>query len=161
MAGDAVRVNGRQIDWGSVRLRINGTPYYGFTAIEFSDGLEVSHAYGAGRHRGPRGRTAGKYMPEPLVLTCWRSTTKQIREDLAAEASDGRSYGSVIIPISVQYIEPDDAEVSVDAEECKLIKIETSDEEGPDGLSDKLTFHVMRYRFDGLTQFDSSEEAGA
>lgn len=158
---DALRVNGNQLDWGSGKFKIDGALYSGVTAIEYSDGLEVGLAYGMGRHHGPRGRTAGKYTPEPLVVTCWESTAKSIRDDLALKAPDGRSFGRVVVPITVQYIEADDAIVTVDAQECRLVKIETSHEEGPEGLQKKLTFSVMRYVYDGLTLYDSSAEGGA
>jgi len=158
---DAQRVNGNQISWGSLSLKIDGTPYSGITAVEYSDGRERALAYGMGRHHGPRGRTSGKYTPEPLVITCWESTAKEIRDDLMSKASDGRSFGNAVVPIIVQYVEPDDAVVTVDAQECVLVKIESSNEEGPEGLDKKLTFSVMRYVYDGGTLYDSSAESGA
>lgn len=157
MAGDAARVNGNLIDWGSLKFKMDGTPYSGITGIEYADGRERAYAHGIGRHRTPRGRTAGKYQPEPLVVTCWSSTAKAIRADLAAKASDKKSYGNVEVPIIVQYIEPDDAEITVEAIGCVLVKDESSDEEGPEGLNVKLTFSPMRLIRDGLSLFDQTE----
>lgn len=146
---DEVRINGNQLGWGSAKLKIEGTPYTGITAIEYNDGVEVSHAYGMGVDHAPRGMTAGKYTPEPFVLTCWASTAKAIRADIAARAQPGRGLSSVRSSIILQYIEPDDAVVTVEVIDARLVKNEASNEESPDGLSEKLTFAVMRYVRDG------------
>lgn len=148
---DEVRINGIQLSWSSVKLKLDGTPYAGITAIEYADGIEAAHTYGMGRDHAPRGMTAGKYTPEDFVITCYASTAKAIRADLASKAQPGRGYGSVRVPIILQYIEPDDAVVTVEALEARLVKNEASNEEGPDGLSEKLTFKVMRYVRDGLS----------
>lgn len=148
---DEVRINGLQISWSSLKLKIDGTPYSGVTSIEYADGLETAYAYGMGRDHAPRGMTAGKYTPEPLVLTVATSTSKAIREDLAGKAQPGRGYGSVSVPIIIQYIEPDDAVVTVEALDARLVKVEASNEEGPDALNEKLTFMPMRLVRDGLS----------
>lgn len=153
---DETRINGNQISWPSLSLKIDGTPYSGITAIEFGDGRERAYAYGMGRHHAPRGRTAGKYVPEPFVITCWKSTAKAIRDDLAAKAGSGKGYGSVEVPIVLQYVEPDDAVITVEAQQCVLVKEENSDEEGPEGLNSKLTFMPMRYVRDGKAIFDGA-----
>lgn len=158
---DAARVNGNLISWGSFEIKIDDEPYSGVTAVDYNHSRERAYAYGTGRHHSPRGRTAGKYTPEPLVITCWKSTAKAIRERLKAAASDGRSYGNAIVGIVLQYIEEDDDTVTVDAQECVLTKEEMSDEEGPEGLNEKLTFMPMRYVINDGTLYDSSAEAGA
>lgn len=157
---DATRINGTQISWASLSFKLNGQRYYGITAIEgATDSRERAYAYGSGRHHAPRGITAGKYTPEPLVITCWKSTAKAIRTDVAARSSDGVSYGSVTDnQIVVQYIEPSDALVTIEVQDCTITKIEASDEEGAEGLSEKITFMPMRIIRDGLTLFDSTEE---
>jgi hypothetical protein len=157
--GDTVRVNGVQISWSSVKLKIGGTPYTGITAVEYADGVEKSYAYGMGRHHAPRGITRGKYTPEPFVLTAWASTAKAIREDLNAKAS-GRGISNVPVAIVLQYVEKDDAVITIEALDARLTKNEASNEEGPDALSEKLTFMPMRIKRNGVALYDTTE-AGA
>lgn len=159
MAGDSVRINGLQIGWASVKFKVNGNPYRGITAIEYADGVEASYAWGTGRHFAPRGRTAGKYTPEPFVVTAFKSTAGAIRKDLNEQAN-GRGVSSVSVPIVLQYVEKDDAVITVEALESRLMKNEGSDEEGPDALTEKLTFMPMRIKRNGIALYDTTE-AGA
>lgn len=156
---DATRINGNLISWASLKVKLNGEPYSGITSIEYSDGRERAYAYGIGRHHAPRGMTAGKYTPEPCVITCWKSTAKAIREAVAKRAQDGRSYGSVTDNVLVvQYVEPTDAVITVEIQDAPITKIEASDEEGPEGLNEKITLAPMRIIRDGLTLYDSTEQ---
>lgn len=159
MAGDSVRINGLQIGWASVKLKINGNPYRGVTAIEYADGVEAAYAYGTGRHYAPRGTTAGKYTPEPFVITAYKSTAGAIRKDLNEQAN-GRGVSSVIVPIVLQYVEKDDAVITVEALGSRLVKNEGSDEESPEALTEKLTFMPTRYKRNGIALYDTTE-AGA
>jgi hypothetical protein len=153
---DTARVNGLQISWSSLVFKIDGEEYTGITKIGYADGLETSLAYGMGRHHAPRGRSAGKYTPEPLTITCWKSTAQAIREQLAALSPSGTSYGRAVVPISLQYVEPDDSVITVEFEECRYTKGTASNEEGPDNLSEDLEFSVLRIRRNGLVLFDES-----
>lgn len=154
---DAVRINGLQISWSSAKLTINGESYTGITSIGYADSLEVTKAYGMGRHHGPRGRSAGKYSAEPLTMRAWKSTAQAIRDQLAALSPSGTSYGRAVVPIVLQYIEPDDAVITVEFEECRLVKCTSSNEEGADALAEDLEWDVMRIRRNGLVLFDESE----
>lgn len=153
---DTVRVNGVQIGWPSISLKINGQAYTGLSAIEFGDKRERGFAWGMGRHGGPRGRPPGKYTPDPFVLTAWTSTAAAIRKDIAARATDGVSYGNVVCQIVLQYVEQTDGVVTVEAQDAVLAEVSASNEEGPDATSEKLTFQPMRVIRNGLTLFDSS-----
>lgn len=153
---DTVRVNGVQIGWPSISLKINGQAYTGLSAIEFGDKRERGFAYGMGRHGGPRGRPPGKYTPDPFSITAWTSTAAAIRKDIAARASDGVSYGNVVCQIILQYVEQTDGTVTVEAQDCTLGEISASNEEGPDATNEKLVFQPMRIIRNGLTLFDSS-----
>lgn len=154
--GDAVRVNGQMISWQSVTLKIGVEKYTGFTAVEYGDKRERSLAYGAGKHGAPRGKSAGKYTPDPLVITVWKSTAKAILADLAALATDGKSYGNVSTDIVVSFVEPSDATVIVEALGCTLQEMAASHEEGPEGLNEKLTFQPMRIKRDGKSLYDGT-----
>lgn len=154
---DSTRVNGNQISWSSLIFKIDGESYTGITSIGYADAIETAKAYGMGRHHAPRGRSAGKYTPEPLTLTCWKSTAQAIREQLAARSPSGTSYGRAVVPITLQYVETDDSTVTVEFDEARLVKCTSSNEEGPDGLAEDLEFDVMLIRRNGLVLFDESQ----
>lgn len=154
---DSVRINGNQISWSSAKLTINGERYTGIASISYADALEVSKAYGMGRSHAPRGRSAGKYTPDPLTMRAWKSTAQAIREQLAALSPSGTSYGRVAVPIVLQYVEPDDAVITVEFDAARLVKCTASNEEGADNLAEDLEWDVMLIRRNGLVLFDESE----
>lgn len=153
---DNARINGVQISWSSVKLKIEGVPYFGITGIEYGDAVEQAYAYGIGRHHAPRGKTAGKYTPDPLVLTVWKSTGAAIREDIHTRAA-GRGLARVPSTIIIQYIEGSDDVITIEASQCTLVKVEESAEEGTDALSEKLTFMPMRILRDGVAMYDTTD----
>lgn len=153
---DTVRINGVQIGWASISLKINGQAYTGLSAIEYGDKRERGFAWGMGRHGGPRGRPPGKYTPDPFTLTAWTSTSLAIQKDLAARAPDGVSYGNVVCQLILQYVEKDDGTVTVEAQDAVLAEVSASAEEGPDATSEKLIFQPMRIIRNGRTLYDSS-----
>ncbi len=153
---DAIRVNGNQLSWGSIVLKIGGARFYGFTGISFADKRERVKAYGMGRHQAPRGRSRGKYTVEPVKLTGWKGSMQEVREALAALSVDGISYGDVEFEITVQYVEADEIPMTVEIEHCVWGANTTSDEEGPDPLKEEVELDCMLIRRNGLTLFDSS-----
>jgi hypothetical protein len=153
---DATRINGKQISWPSLKLTIGGESFTGVTSIGYADSLEVVKAYGMGRSHGPRGRSAGKYSVEPLTMTVWASTAQAIRALLAEQSPTG-AIGGAVVPIVLQYVEPDDTTITVEFEDARYTKATIANEEGADALSEDLEFDVMRIRRNGLTLFDESE----
>jgi hypothetical protein len=151
---DQIRVNGNQHSWGSIIVKIANERYTGFTAVKFADSRERVKAYGMGRHHAPRGRSRGKYQVEPVGLTGWKSSVQALREALAQQASDGNSYGDVVFQVVVQYVEDDDTSITVELEDCVWTKNTTSDEEGPDPLSEEIEIDCMRIRRNGKVLFD-------
>jgi len=158
MAGDDVRINNTVHSWDSVRLRIDGDPFYGPTSIEYGDGVEKAYAWGMGRHHAPRAITRGKYTPKPFVVTMPTKSSAILRQNLAAKAGT-KGISNVAVPIVLQYIE-DDATITVEAHDCRLTDIEASAEEGPDPTQEKVTFMPMRLLRNGIALYDTSE-AGA
>lgn len=154
---DAIRVNGNQLSWGSIRLKVGGDVYTGFTAISYADKRERVTAYGMGRHHAPRGRSRGKYSTEPVKLTGWKSSVQAIRAALAAQASDGKSYGDVEFTIAVQYIEADETPMNVSIERCVFTGNSSSDEENPDPLKEEIEISCLYIRRNELVLFDASQ----
>lgn len=154
---DQIRVNGNQHSWGSIVVKLADERVYGFTSIKYSDSRERVKAYGMGRHHAPRGRSRGKYEVDAVSLTGWKGSVQSLRERLASLAPDGRSYGDVVFQIVVQYIESDDTPITVELEDCVWVKNTTSNEEGPDPLSEEIEIDCMRIRRNGMVLFDESE----
>lgn len=153
---DEIRVNGNLLSWGSIEVKVDGDRFFGFTSIGYTDSRERVKAYGMGRAQGPRGRTRGKYSVEPVTLTGHKGSMQQLRQALA-DAGDGESYGDTVFQIVVQYIEDDDTPITVELEDCVYTKTTTSEEEGPDPLTEDVEIDCLRIRRNGLVLFDNSE----
>jgi hypothetical protein len=154
---DAIRVNGNQFSWGSIILKVDQEPFYGFTGITYADKRERVKAYGMGRHHAPRGRSRGKYTIEPVKLTGWKSSVQAVRLQLAARSANQLSYGDVEFQIIVQYVESDETPMTVAIERCVWAGNSSSDEENPDPLKEEVEIDAMLIRRNNLVLFDSSQ----
>jgi hypothetical protein len=156
---DQIRVNGNMHSWGSIIVKIDGDRFYGFNSISYGDKRERVKGYGMGRHQAPRGRSRGKYTTDPVKLGGPKSTIQALRAQLAARASDGKSYGDVEFEIVTQYVESGETPMTVEIERCVITANITNDEEGPDPLKDEVEIDCMLIRRNGLTLFDGSQES--
>lgn len=153
---DEIRVNGNLHSWGSIVVKVDDERYYGFTSINYSDSRERVKGYGMGRHHAPRGRSRGKYTTEPVQITGHKGSVQQLRKALA-DAGDGESYGDTEFQVIVQYIEDDDTPITVELDRCVWTKNTSSEEEGPDPLTEDFELDCMLIRRNGLTLFDNSQ----
>lgn len=158
---DGIRVNGNQLSWGSIVLKLRSEDYYGFTAISYADKIERVKAYGMGRHHAPRGRSRGKYTVENVKLTGWKSSVQIFREALAQASLSGSSYGNVEFVCAVLYSEPDEPNVAVEIGGCVFTSNSSSEEESPDPLKEDVELDVMYIRRNGLVLFEDSEGSPA
>lgn len=159
---DQIRVNGNQLSWGSITCKAGGVLYTGFTSITFSDKRERVLAYGMGAHHAPRGRSRGKYTPDPVKLVGWRASVAALRKQLAELSADGISYGDVEWEITAQYFENNDNDgqpLIVVAERCVWTSNNAADEENPDPLKEEIEALPMLIRRNQYTLFDSSQGA--
>jgi len=154
---DAIRVNGNQLSWGSIRLIVDTEVFTGFTGISYADKRERVKAWGMGRHQAPRGRSSGKYQPDPVKLTGWKDSVQSLISGLALRAPDQRSYGNVEFMISVIYSEPPLEPMSVQITGCVIVGQSANDEESADPLKEEIEIDCMAIRRNGLTLFDSLE----
>lgn len=154
---DQIRVNGNQLSWGSIILKVADERYTGFTAIAYADKRERVKAYGMGRHQAPRGRSRGKYTTDPVKLTGWKSSIQALREALAAQSTDGVSYGDVEFQIIVQYVDEGENPIDVEIVDCVWIGNSSSEEENADPLKEEIEIDCMHIKRNGLTLFDSSQ----
>jgi hypothetical protein len=154
---DAVRINGNQLSYGSITLKLAGVVYYGFTGLSYGDKRERVKAYGMGRHHAPRGRSRGKYTVEPVKLTGWKSSVAEARRALAQQAQGGLSYADIEFQITAAYTELDETPVFVEINRCVWVGSSESNEENPDPLKEEIEIDPMVIYRDGLTLFDRSE----
>jgi hypothetical protein len=159
---DQIRVNGNQYSWGSIVLRVDGEPFTGFTSISFGDKRERAYAYGMGRAQAPRGRTRGKYTPEPVKLTGFAGSVQILRQALAALSSTGRSYGNVESEITVQYVENEggsnEVPIIVQLHRCTVTSDLSSEEESPDPSKCELEMQAMYVERNGYTLYDPNDD---
>ncbi len=154
---DQTRINGTMHGWSSVVAKLDGDRFFGFKSIAYGDSRERGKGYGMGRHYSPRGRTAGKYTPEPVAVTMEKETARALRAALAQKASDGKSFGNVVFQIVVQYVEPDGTSITDELEDCVWVKTSAKSEESPDPLYEDVEFDCMRIRWNGTTLYDGTQ----
>lgn len=153
---DPIIINGSQMSWGSVVLKLDAERFTGITALSFGDKRERVKAYGMGRSHAPRGRSLGKYTVEPVKVTAYKASLQIFREALASRAPDGVSYGDVEFQIVAQYIEGDERDITVEIDRCVWSSNTSSDEENPDPLKEDAEFDAMYIRRNGFALFASS-----
>lgn len=154
---DDIRVNGNQISWGSIILKLDSERFTGFTSISFSDKRERVKAYGMTKHHAPRGRSRGKYTIEPVKLVGWKGSVAAFRAALALRANDQISYGDVEFQIVVQYVDTGELPLTVEIDRCVWTSNSSSDEESADPLKEEIEIDGMLIRRNGLVLFDATE----
>lgn len=154
---DQIRVNGNQLSWGSIKVKLDGEVYYGFSSLAYGDKRERVKAYGMGKHQAPRGRSRGKYSTDPVKLGGPKASVQALREALAAKSADGVSYGDVEFEVIAQYFETSELGITVQCERCVIVANSSTEEESADPLKEEIELDTMMIRRNGLTLFDSSE----
>lgn len=156
---DVIRVNGNEMSWGSIKVKVGNELITGFTEISYGDKRERVKGYGMGRHHAPRSRTSGKYTVDPVKLKGYKASVQALRAALAAQAADGKSYGNVEAQIIVQAIETDETPLNVEINRCVVASDASSHTESADPLMDDLELDAMSIRRNGLSLFDATEGA--
>lgn len=151
---DAIRVNGNQLSWGSIVLKVDGDRYYGFTEISFGDKLERQYAWGMGKHQAPRGRSRGKYTPEPVKVKGPKSSVDAFLKALADRSPSGDSFGNVECEIVAQFAEANEPVLTVEANRCTVTSVVSSHSEGAEVLVDEIELMPMTIRRNGRVLFD-------
>lgn len=154
---DAKRVNGNAPSWGGIVFKLDEERYYGILQIGYGDKLETINGYGMGRHHAPTRRSAGKYSTDPGKVKMYKDSAEVFRSALAAKAEDGRSYGTVEFQAVVQVVERNGNPLNVEIGRCRLSEEAADHAEGPELLTEDLTYTCMYIIKNGKTLFDSSE----
>lgn len=154
---DGIRVNGNLHSWGSISVKADGDRYYGFKSIKYGQARERSLSYGQGKEHAPRGRSAGKYVPENATLGGAKSTILAFEESIAAKSPSGNSYGSASFDVVIQFIEAGDRPITIELLDCVIVKETSSHDEGPDALDEEIEIQPMRVKKNGMALYDDSE----
>lgn len=152
---DQITINGSQMSWASLSVRINGMLITGYTAFSYDDKREQSLLWGAGHAQVPRGKTSGQYTPGMCKLTGYVSTVQEMRQMLAMLSPSGISYGGVEFQVVAQFIEfGSEIPQTVVANRCTWVSNTASFQLGTDGLQEDVEFQPMFILRNGLTLFE-------
>lgn len=154
---DTQRINGYVPSWSDIYVKIDDERYYGISEIAYGDTRARSKVYGMGRAHAPRGRTSGKYEVDEATMKMDKVAATELRRVLALKSTDGKSFGSVIFQVVVQYSDAQGETNTDTLHECTLTKQGISASEGPDALMEDVALDVMRIDRNGLTLYDGSE----
>lgn len=154
---DEIRINGAQVSWGSIKVKIAGDTFHGFTSLSYGDKLEVVQAYGMGKSHAPRGRSRGKYIIDPVKLGGPPSSMNALRAKLASMSDDGESYGLVEFLIVAQYLETGEPPMTAEIENCRYVANVENREESAEVLKDECEINAMLIRRNGLTLFETTQ----
>jgi hypothetical protein len=158
MAGqiDKVNVNGNLVDWNSQEFKLGGDVLTGYTELSWDHKRPRTKGYGAGRNRGPRGRSGGKYETSNVKAKMYADSANALRKWAAAKAPDGVTYTDAVFPGVYQEVEPGfDTHVTVFEQMC-IESISKSASEGGDPNMVDVEFSVMRIIEDGLSMFSQA-----
>lgn len=154
---DQLRILGNILSWGSIKVKVAGEQYVGFTGLNFGDKLERVVAYGMGLHQAPRAISRGKYSTEPVKVTGPPGSFQILREALAAQSTTGTNYGTVPFEIVAQFFDNGDKPITVELSYCLWSGNVNNHEENPDPLKEECEFTCMVIRRNGTVLFDDSE----
>lgn len=153
---DAKRINGNVVSWGSIRVKFDGETFYGFTSLSFGQKRERTYLWGMGKSHAPRGRSRGKYTPDPVKLKGPKSTVEALRAKLALKSPDGVSYGDSEFEIISQYIERGEPEMRVQITNCVITAETSTEEENPDPLQEEIECMPMRVLKNGRSLYSEN-----
>jgi hypothetical protein len=152
---DQVTINGSQMSWASLTVRVSGMLLSGYTALSYDDKREQALLWGAGHAQIPRGKTSGQYTPGVCKITGYVSTVQEMRALLAQQSPSGTSYGGVDFQVVAQFIELGSEEAqTVVLGRCTWVSNSASFQLGTDGLAEDVEFQPMWILRNGLSLYE-------
>jgi hypothetical protein len=151
---DAPRVNGNQLSWGSIFIRVDGLDVYGSTEISY--GIKRERTKGYGRGPRPRGRTTGKVTYENPKIKMARQTWANLQAYLAAQSADGTSYGNTEFGVFVEGAEETEV-FYASLQRCVVVGVSSSDAEGADPSVTEIEVDTMQIKENGLVIYSDGE----
>lgn len=145
-------INGLLHSWASAQIDVNATPFYGITALNFSDELEME----------------GEYGPSPIALG---GVIKQYKASVDLEmilserdrliAKLGNGFGKVPFNIGAQWIESTGQPTStVGIIGARISKMEQSNAPGAAKVKLTLFQYLPIVYTGGLTIFSQEQQVG-
>jgi len=153
-----IGVNGNDFSWGSIVFKVDGELFDGFTKISYSHKRTRTKGYSAGRHHAPTHRSSGKYEPDQVKVTGYKSEIATLRAALARRSASGTSYGNVEFEGVVQFEESNEFHQD-DLSRLTWSEEGVDHEENTDLLTEEITFDTMGIKRDGLTLYDDTDGA--
>ena len=150
-AVDAIRVNGKTADSGSITFRVAGEDVYGFTEISgYKDAIEESLLWGYNKDAGPRGRTKGKKKPEKCTVKGPLSTCRALAQKLKALSPDGR-ISSVEVPCTIGFVDGDAPHKDL-LTRCRILSWDTAlpAADSSDAVLETFEMQPMGIKRDGI-----------
>ena len=152
MADDVRTVNGVDVSWGSIILKLaDGSRFYGFGDISYGHKLEETVGYGQSKSQAPTRRSRGKYSCEALKVKMYKNTAQILRKKLAA-LSGTNSYSATEFSGMLQFVEAaNGASHRVEFKRLRYVSETASHSEGADLLVEELELNPLLILVDGLT----------
>ena len=171
--GDVAYVNKTLLSWSDLKWIVSlpdlggqSTRFYGFFSIDFgSEKRERPPQWGQNRSQAPIGLPSGKYTP-PIPKIGWlahasdanaQANYQSFIEFLRQAAPDGNSYGDVRMNWLLQV---DNASAFTEHAwyDVYIVGSNAAWEETAEGLKKEHEFQCTRYKINGATLYNSSEE---
>jgi len=155
---DQVFINGNQMSWASLKVKIAGQLIIGYTGLTYGDKRDQALLYGAGRAQTPRGKTSGVYTPDTCKITGYVSTIAEMRRMLAEQSDSGTSYGGVPFQVVAQFIENGSEDPqTIEINGCTWTSSSASFTQGTEGLQEDVEFLPMQIIRNGLALFEPQD----
>lgn len=151
-------VNGTAYSWGSGRFIFVDDYVEAVCEYSYDEKLEVAHGYGLNKSQAPLKQSTGKYMPGVLKVKGFQGGVQKMREYLAKYSANGRSYGTVIFSVMLQYIDQNEAPIDVLFEGVRWTSNNESRTNDSELNQDEFELKFTKMSRNKFTLYDSSEE---
>jgi hypothetical protein len=131
---DYPNVNGEEYSYASITLKLDGTRYYGATAINYDDGLTPGRSKGTGTL--PGGSTAGEWDGTSSIEFNLRDG-QEILDDF------GDGYGRVKFGVVVQFAEEGMPVITHELPKVRIQKVTNANSQGTDASKMTFELHLM------------------
>lgn len=171
--GDVAYINKSLVSWSDLKWIVSlpdlggaQSPFYGFKSLDFGgQKRERPPQYGQNRAQAPLGLAKGKYTPpNPKVAfhahaldADQTAPFDSFLEFVRRGAPDGNSYGDVRMNWLLQVDNPG-VFTEYNWYDVYIVGDSGSWEESPEGLIREVEFTCTRFKTNGATLYDSSEE---
>jgi hypothetical protein len=131
-----------------VIFKVQGVTFRGIKAIDYGEKRERAKAWGMGRDYAPMGRTSGKYTPDPLKLTIFKSSLAEFLLMFTGPTGTLNQEREIVL----QYVEVGtEAPMTVEFRRAVIASRHTALDESPEASVEEIELDVMSMSENGLT----------